>query len=278
MTPIFDSDRAFFNKWEMHQMMNEKTVPYFTIPRTDMFSLPSLEKYINLYQSVFIKPVASWGGQNISKVTKQKQQLVWTLQGQPPKSFIALDHLFAELLSSYGDELCIIQQEAPLITCDNRPFDIRTHMQHDLEDGWIYSGDLVRMGGSGSVVSNVAISNGSVKPTVDVLSLLFEGLAPKITQDLAAASMHICEQLDQHYFFLEAGIDFGVDRSGGLWLIEVNTNDLLGGPDQTLFEELPDKTYFNDMVKRKERINGQTIQKLLELYEESLKDNNSNPK
>ena len=37
--------------------------------------------------------------------------------------------------------------------------------------------------------------------------------------------------LDQYHFFMEVGLDFALDHNGNLWIIEVNTDDLKGGPD-----------------------------------------------
>ena len=39
-----------------------------------------------------------------------------------------------------------------------------------MDGSWTYAGDLVRIGGIGSIVSNIEISNGSVKPTDEVIS------------------------------------------------------------------------------------------------------------
>jgi hypothetical protein len=64
------------------------------------------------------------------------------------------------------------QQAAPLLFFEGCPFDIRTHLQRDVEDQWVYAGDLVRVGGNYSIVSNVAISNGKVKEPKEVLKTL----------------------------------------------------------------------------------------------------------
>ena len=41
-----------------------------------------------------------------------------------------------------------------------------------MDGSWTYAGDLVRIGGMGSIVSNIEISNGSVKPTDEVISMV----------------------------------------------------------------------------------------------------------
>lgn len=277
MKPKLDPDRGFFNKWEMYKIVKEKPLPYLRIPHTDVFSLQSFNHFLNMYECIFIKSVFTWGGEKISKITKEDQQLIWKLQGQPLKSFENAQDLFAELSAVYNGGLCIIQEGAPLLMYGDRPIDIRAHLQREFDKGWIYAGDLIRVGGPDSIVSNFE-SNGTVEPTAKVLTSLFKSRdqAAEIIDHVVKSAMHICNILDEHDIFMEAGIDFGIDGNGRLWLIEVNTNDIQGGPDKELFKHLPDQTFYNDIVKRPRKMNEQTVKKLFEYFEEYVKHNRKN--
>ena len=112
--------------------------------------------------------------------------------------------------------------------------------------------DLVRIAGTGSIVSNIEISNGSVKPTEEVISIVSpDPNYQLLTNRLKAASMEICDLLDQYHFFTEVGFDFALDHSGNLWIIEVNTDDNQGGPDLYLFSLLPDQSAFDQIIHHK---------------------------
>ncbi|WP_339161178.1 YheC/YheD family protein [Siminovitchia sp. FSL H7-0308] len=274
MKPKLDPVRGFFNKWEMYKIVKEKPAPYFRIPHTGVFSRQSFEQFISEYECIFIKSVFTFGGEKISKITKENGQLVWKLQGHPGKGFDQIEPLFAELSGVYNDELCIVQEGAPLLMYKERPIDIRAHLQRDLDEKWVYAGDLVRVGGPESIVSNFE-SNGTVEPTKKVLSTLFksEERAAQIMENVAKSAMHICHLLDEHDIFMEAGIDFGVDGKGELWLIEVNTNDSQGAPDRALFKRLPDQTYYNDIMTRLTRVNEQLVKELFAYFEEYVKKN-----
>lgn len=274
MKPKLDPERLFFNKWEMYKIVKEKPVPYFHIPHTDVLSLHSFKHFINRYKNIFIKSVFTWGGEKISKIVKTDQQLVWKLQGQPIKSFDHFEALFAELSAVYHDGLCIVQEGAPLLMYKERPIDIRAHLQRELDNRWVYAGDLIRVGGPDSIVSNLE-GNGTVKPTIKVLISLFDNpdQAAEITHYLVKSAIHICNLLDEHDIFMEAGIDFGVDAEGNLWVIEVNTNDVQGAPDKELFRLLPDRTYYNNIMERHRKINEYTVKKLFEYYEQYIRNN-----
>jgi len=70
---------------------------------------------------------------------------------------------------------------------------------------------------------------------------------------------------------MEVGIDFGIDHHGRLWLIEVNTDDLTGGPDSSLFQQLPNQKYYHEIIKRNEKNNELTVKKVFEYYEKYVK-------
>lgn len=272
MTPKMDEERRFYDKWEMNKIVTKRPIPYVHIPPTNLFSLKSLTYFIEKYRSVFIKPVSLWAGQNVSKVTCKRDALEWKLEAMPPRSYKTIKELFMDLKELYSIENTIIQQEAPLRKYNGRPFDLRIHVQRDLEEGWVVAGDLVRVGGKDSVVSNREVNCGMVQPASKVLASLFQRNAEVIRKRAAVSALAICELLDEHYFFMEVGIDFGLDINGRLWLIEVNTDDLTGGPDRLLFKELPDQTIYNEIMKRHQMNNERTIQRVLEYYENHVKN------
>lgn len=59
------------------------------------------------------------------------------------------------------------------------------------------------------------------------------------------------------------GIDFGIDELHNLWVIEVNTDDALGGPSHDLFAQLPDPTLFEAIQARAARHTADILNFLL---------------
>ncbi|WP_026692150.1 YheC/YheD family protein [Peribacillus kribbensis] len=269
-----DPERAFINKWNMHKLLQaERDLPFF-LPETLLFSRDSFSILLNKYKDIYIKSVSSWGGSKVGRIVCGESSFSLSIQGDTPRIKENIEELYDDLASYYKEELCLVQQTAPLLSCRGRPFDIRTHLQKDLEEGWLYAGDLVRIGGQGSIVSNVAISSGEVKPTEEILTELLQGKTSLIQQRLLASSLQVCGILDKYHSFLDIGIDFGIDADGSLWLIEVNTDDLYGGPAQQLFAMLPDQSLYLGILKNSERISRQAATLLFREYQKYVKEMN----
>ncbi len=247
----FDEDRLFYNKWEMYKLLSSEKVSCH-LPYTEKFSSDSLNKFIHEKEPFFIKPIESWGGTDISFI-QMKNGLQVQKQGYPTRTFPTEESLKDYLIPCYGTKTCIIQKKAPVIPYSNRPFDIRSHLQRDMDENWIYAGDLIRIGGADSIVSNVQISKGSVIETDAVLENLFESRRKDIKDQLVTMSFEIARILDKYYRFLDVGSDFCLDEQGELWLIEVNTDDVNGRPDYNLFNMLPDKAAYNNMTQLEEK-------------------------
>ena len=181
------------------------------------------------------------------------------------------NEMYHEIDKFYQDKNAIIQRGIPTIMFEDQPFDIRSHLYKEMDGSWVYGGNLVRIGGTGSIVSNIEISNGSVKPTNEVISILFPN-HPISIEKLKTISLDICHMLDQYHFFMEVGIDFGLDHEGNLWIIEVNTDDTQGGPDPYLFSLLPDKSVFDQIISHKAKIYEKWMRHMMDSFEANLTD------
>ncbi|PLT32490.1 YheC/YheD family protein [Bacillus sp. V5-8f] len=269
MSSIVDPERAFINKWEMYKIFNSLESLAFHLPETELFSEESIRSLLEKHTNIYIKPVSTWGGELISTVRLQQGHYVWKLQNGATKHFPKFQQFYEELDYIYGEKQVIVQQHAPIMDFNGHAFDIRAHIQRDLEGKWIYEGSLVRVGGEGSIVSNVKISNGSVVPTDRVLTALFPGEKHELFNTrISHASVSICEKLDEYHPFVEVGIDYGVDKNGELWLIEVNTDDALSNPDRHLFSLLPDQSTYEQIINRRVQNFEHYFHFMLKAYED----------
>lgn len=274
MDCIVDPSRNFINKWNMYRIMKQSGPEHFLLPQTEQLTEETFLHLIKQFGSVFVKSSASWGGKNIGRARAVNGRYIWHVQGNAAELFKSAESLCPEVLNFAAEGDFIVQQEAPLVRFGERPFDIRTHLQKDVDGQWLYAGDLIRLGGKDSVVSNIAISNGEVLPTSKVLNSLFplSSRQEKILHALKTASFEICRVLDHYHPFLETGIDFGLDEEGNLWLIEVNTDDALGGPEKELFAQLPDQTPYHQMCERSEKVYTEWLKRMGLAYENYIMD------
>ncbi|MCT2536951.1 YheC/YheD family protein [Aquibacillus koreensis] len=244
----FDKNRLFFNKWEMYKLLSSYQVP-FHIPFTTVLTRQSLHYFLNSTSPFFIKPVNSWAGKNITLVNPTLNGFILS-QPNGNSSFYQNQSLIMQSIErQYAGTHSILQEKAPLTSFNSKVFDIRVHLQRDPSGGWIYAGDLARIGGNKVIVSNLFAQGGGVMETDNVINHILDfNQVNNVKQKLAKSTYTIAKILDSQYPFVDIGADFGLDQQGDLWLLEVNTNDREGRPGYDLFKKLPNKTTYKKMI------------------------------
>lgn len=265
-----DPIRMNLNKWEMHKALQYLKIPYVHLPETIIATPQNLTRFLEHQHQVYIKPVGTWGGHKIARITQrpaplkhqvstwqpQNSMYVWQQQGNHPISFATPMELQAHYLFAYSNTFCIAQTAAPIQKFQERPFDVRLLMQRELNNAWTTAGSVVRIGGQGAIVSNIGISQGEVM-SFDTLCQklkLNRTTQRRVERRLKQAGLAICSALAPYRHFNEIGIDFGLGQDHELWVIEVNTDDALGGPSHELFANLPDKRIYHEIEARKVKI------------------------
>lgn len=248
---ILDPERGYLNKWQMHVALSGEDIGPCHLPATQVSQNPRWFDFITRYSRVYVKPVHLWGGHDVSLVLKQADgNYSWkTLERE--LSNLTSEQLKLELKRIFASHVYIVQQGAPLALSKGRPFDIRALWQKEPQ-GWIFAGTLARVGTKDGFISNISTGKGEVCPALTVLNeILPQKKSPsRVLDDIRECGQKITQLLSQYRDFVEVGIDFGISNSGELWIIEVNTDDALGGPSHALFKELPDKTLYQQIEQR----------------------------
>ncbi|HZG83596.1 YheC/YheD family protein [Paenibacillus sp.] len=137
-----------------------------------------------------------------------------------------------------ADSRFLVQAYLTLTANDGAPYDIRALVQKDGEGRWRLTGAAARVGAVGGLTSNLH-GGGTSREAADFLLEQFgEAEAERILESIRAASMAVPRVLERwHGPLLELGIDFGVDRRGRVWLLEVNSK-----PGRMSFARLHDQS------------------------------------
>lgn len=271
-------ERMSLNKWEMHKALHDIHLPYVRFPNTLLATADNLITFADRYTHVYVKPVSTWGGHQISRIAKKQtpksdtseikprpHSYVWEQPGQSRLLVPNKAVLLNRFISLYQNTPCIVQRGLPFRRYQGRTFDIRLLLQRDLDETWAIGGTVVRVGGKDSIVSNVEISGGRVLDTRSLYKALNIPISVRknIERKLNHSGLAICRALDKYHTFDEVGIDFGLDKQNTLWVIEVNTNDALGAPSLDLFKHLPDKHIYRKVSKMRSNYQLHTAQRLL---------------
>jgi hypothetical protein len=252
--PTLNRDRQFLDKWEMHQALSTVDIGPCKLPDTAFATPEAIMDFLERYPVVYIKPVGGWGGRSIARVEARKGQYHWQQQGFSRMTLQTPQDVVQRFVEAFGGEAAIVQQAAPLRTVNGRLFDVRALLQRNESDEWVHAGNVARIAGRGAVVSNVAISRGEVWAHARLFQKLQvrPNIRRRILGDIEVVALKVAKVLDGYRDFEEIGLDFGLDFENLLWLIEVNTNDNLGGPSHELFAQLLDKSLYKAIQARTE--------------------------
>lgn len=198
------------------------------VPRTLAFNRPNLEIMANSYASVYVKPDVGSLGIGVCKIRRIGS-------GYELKAIAGKRQWAAYLKSAAGlhDRIVklkrgkmIIQQGIDLDRVGGRPYDMRVMVQRKPGGSWVCTGIAVKVGAANKIVTNY-YQGGEVKMLRDLhkkLRLNAEEQRRRERQ-LTNTALRIAKLLSSKQSGMhEMGIDFAYDKSGGLWVLEVNSN------------------------------------------------------
>ncbi|WP_127510283.1 YheC/YheD family protein [Paenibacillus humicus] len=229
-------------KWGLHQFYAKDQQIKTLLPPTVLFNRTTFERFLAQYGSVYIKPNMEHKGKGIIKAWKKGSVYSFVVVKGGIRRYGNAGALYNAIRSHTGEKQHVLQKTIPLARIGGRPFDIRVMMIRDASDQWRYCGMLAKVAPDGSVVTNMS-RGGRVRAMDDVLKQAFnwnEEERKRFKDQLVLSSQQICRRFDRYKYSYQIGIDFAADRSGRLWLIEVNFDY----PSHALFSRLKDRTYF----------------------------------
>lgn len=140
----------------------------------------------------------------------------------------------------------IIQPYLELSGEDCKPFDIRALIQKDGRGIWSVSGIAARTGHASSLTSNLH-GGGGAMPAASLLSAKYgKPKAERLLEQIHTISKQTAVRLESKYGrFAELGLDYGIDRSGLLWLLEANSK-----PGRSSFRTIGDPLAQRHSIER----------------------------
>ena len=219
----------FLNKWETYSLLAKNPELQNHLPVTRIYKGPeSLKKILEFYKSVYVKPINGSLGKGIIRVTLLPEGYVYHYrQGRRPVSgtWRNSEELNSGLASLLRRGTYVVQQGLNLTKYGDRVLDIRVLLQKDGTGRWVETAMVARVGMAGSIFPNVAAGGEALNMQT-------------LWQDLTSEDWYTCqacsvtrkisllagETLEAHLgTFGEIGLDIGVDSSGHVWIIEINS-------------------------------------------------------
>jgi glutathione synthase/RimK-type ligase-like ATP-grasp enzyme len=224
----FFNDR-FFSKWDVYEklMLEEKIHPF--IPETRIFSKENLKDLMESYKMVFIKPIHGSQGRNIIKLGKEEDQYVFQSTSDTHSEVIikkqSIHDIYQQLKPLLRNRIYIIQQGISLTTHQSRSMDFRALCHKNQHHLWEVTSLVARISGEAQFVSNIARGGKTTKPFNTLKPIFQKKMAKEIILLMKELSIEAASVVSSQSDGItgELGIDIGVDQSGKVWLIEINS-------------------------------------------------------
>ena len=218
-------------KWHVYRHLWEQESLRPHLPRTARYrGIGTVLRFLARYPGVYMKPV--WGGWGIGvfrirRVGRNRFTISRTLgrRGVNVSRTVGLQGLRAELARLVRKPY-LVQQEIRLARIGDRIVDIRVLAQRRSDGSWGITGAVARAGRRRSVISNlhgggrpIALAQAAPKifPNNPEIGAAAEATIHRLTHEIIAV-------IERKYGrFGEIGLDFGIDQTGHVWFIEVNS-------------------------------------------------------
>lgn len=214
------------NKYKMHQILSEEPefAPY--LPNTDKATIPNLEKMMEQYNELILKPTKGSLGGGIMKLSKDEFG-VWHLN-YPIDRRKWSELTFKDEIPSYITDLLrkkhyIIQEKIELATYHGRPFDLRVVVQRNHTGNWVVAGILCKVSPSKEqFITNISQGGSSLSfDTVlkDHPYLSYKKSYKEISQLTLKMANHL-EKYTEH--IADIAFDIALNKEGHPFFIETN--------------------------------------------------------
>ncbi|MFC4766390.1 YheC/YheD family protein [Effusibacillus consociatus] len=225
--------RPLGSKLKVYHILSQHASIVPHLPETSKISsLDDVLMFLKTYPLLYIKPSRGTQGRSVYRVSRLPEpgmvQIQFRRGDQKRKATIQLTENRTWFSKKFLSDREFLVQQGIHLTKDRqgRSADFRWLMQKDGLGQWNITARVARLGQKGSITTNV--STGADVLAVDEF-LERAGFSPKqipsVIDQMDALAVQIVRILEDHVGPLgELGIDFGLDRTGHPWLIEVNPN------------------------------------------------------
>jgi glutathione synthase/RimK-type ligase-like ATP-grasp enzyme len=247
-------NRPLRNKWTVYQTLGKFAAFRPHLPATRPYrSAQDVLIMLRRYPLVFLKPVQGTGGRGILRIDQLRDGTL-LLQGRNrsrrivPVRRISRKQLPAALRAwaRQGDRY-IVQQGIRTELDNGRVHDYRLLVQKNGHGQWQVSGCAGRIGPPRSVTSNLH-GGGKAAPMNLLLRrwIGHEGKIERVRETAEWLGVAVARTLEASYGALcELALDLAVDRSGRVWLLEVNPK-----PAREVFIRAGDREAYRKAILR----------------------------
>ena len=225
-------NNLYFSKWDMYQWFSQDVKISRHIPFTCLYKCPqNVLDLLELCNIAYIKPISGLRGHGIYRASKEGNGVLLKCHedGRNVETMLQTqDDAIEYIQKRFIKGRYLIQQAIELIEYKGRLIDFRCVVQKDQAGIWQCRAIIGRCGEINSVVSNIS-SGGRAFNITDFKKMnvkLSTNLIESLETEIRVFAIDVCNALDESGINCGTlGLDIGVDKTGHLWLIEINNRD-----------------------------------------------------
>jgi len=228
-THVFNE--KYLDKTEVFAALRQEPELQTYLPESHPFrGYDTLKSMAAKYQTLFLKPVRGSLGRGIIRIARTDAGTYECYFSEPAGSrraeYASLAKVYAIVSHRMRKQRFQIQQGLQIAAVRGRPVDFRALVQKGLSGEWGVTSIVGRIAGANQFVSNLA-KGGAIATLQDAIlrSDVAPGRRTFAAAQLRKAAVDIAKgverTIDAH--FGELGVDLAVDKSGRVWLLEVNS-------------------------------------------------------
>jgi hypothetical protein len=232
-----------FSKWEVYNYLSKTYIQRF-LPVTYKCTSFNVLDILHLHNSLFIKPDIGSKGRYVYRIESNREgtKTIFYKTFKSSDVFYDDNKFILELEQLIDNKPYIAQAEVPMIKIEDRIFDIRIMLQKDLKGTWNISSAISRLSLNNYFITNLYYKILSAEQALKAANLNSRALLG-IIYDISISTATL---LELHAGPLgEISVDFGVDKGGYPWIIEIN-----GIPDKSIFKGLKDKEIIRNIYSK----------------------------
>lgn len=216
--------RTVANKWvKLRTLMHHPDVAVH-VPDMRIYSARNLQRMLARHRFVVIKPLKGSGGSGVVKIERLAgggYRYHHNFRIRTVRSFRALARRLRRIR---GRRRYMVQQGIRLVNIRGRPVDYRVKLVKSDGGRWRITAVVARIARPGRFTTNLC-KGGDMWRGYAALRRAFPAGSAKRKKETMRGVARTCTQLLERRFpgIGSLGFDFGVDRQGSVWILEVNT-------------------------------------------------------
>lgn len=214
--------RQYASKWVKTSALLSHPAIAPHIPPTRMYNDSNLRSMLAAHGMVVIKPVRGAGGHGVIKVSKQGGRYAIS-HYHDRLHYDTFGSVTAALAKMKRKRPYLIQKGIQLATISGRPIDYRVKYVKE-NSGWSCRAMVGRLAKEGLFVTNLCRGGTQMTAAAGIRRSLSPGMVSSKKREMRRLTTLSTQVLEARLPGIgQLGFDYGLDKSGKIWIFEVNT-------------------------------------------------------